>query len=80
MLALAFVPLALEGVVDLVLSSTYFRWALLLFVVAVVVSLLNGLLEITLLVVRWGVVVLVLVGILEFVAPGALDAVLGTVG
>lgn len=67
---------AVEQFLDIVMNSTYFRWALLLFVVAVVGSLISGLLDIALIVAQYGTVVLVVLGILEFVAPGLLAAIL----
>jgi hypothetical protein len=67
---------AVEQFLDIVMNSTYFRWALLLFVVAVVGSLISGLLDIALMVAQYGTVVLVVLGILEFVAPGLLAAIL----
>jgi hypothetical protein len=66
-------------IAQLILGSTYFRWALLLFIVAIIGSILSGLIDIAVVILRYGLVVLVIMGILEFVAPDLLAAILDAV-
>lgn len=61
-----------DTVIDAILGTTYFRWALLLFAVLVIGSILSGLIDITLQVIQYGVLLLIILGILEFVGLGLL--------
>ena len=60
---------------DILLQSTYFSWALLLVIVAVIGSVISGLIDIAMMIAQYGAVVLVILGILEFVAPNLLTAI-----
>lgn len=66
----------LQTAIEVILSSTFFRWALLLFLVAFIGSLLSGLLDVALMVAQYGMIILICLGILEFIAPGILAAIL----
>jgi len=81
MIAALSVPLEAMGMefVDFVLQSVYLRWAVILFVVLVGASIISGLLDVGLMIAQYGLVVLIALGILEFVAPGLLSTILNAI-
>lgn len=60
-----------------IMETTYFRWGLLLFIVAIVGSIVSGLIDVAITVAQYGAVLLLALGLLEVVAPGFLTSLLG---
>jgi len=71
------IGLAVENdIIKVILSSTYFRWVLLLVLIAIVGSIVSGLIEAVVLVAKYGAILLFVVGLLEFIAPEVLGEIL----
>lgn len=62
----------LDVIIGLVLSSKLLMWGTALTVVAVVLSVINGLLEIAIYIVTLFAIILVTVGVVNIVLPGVL--------
>lgn len=66
----------LQTVFEVIMASTFFKWALLLFIVLFIASLVSGLIDVAIVAAQYGLIVLLALGVLEFIAPGILQAVL----
>jgi hypothetical protein len=83
MFEVLFIPLdtTITGgeILNFILDSTYFKWALLGFIVVLAATIINGVIDLAIEVAQYGIALLVIAGILEFVAPSLLASILDMV-